>query len=282
MSDEIQRFCHNEFGELEVLRIGEKFYFPATECARILGYTNPKAAVLRHCKGDGVTKRDRVSFTTNQYGTTTAQNVNSKYISEGNLYRLIILSKLESAQRFEAWVFDTVLPTIRKHGAYILPELLEWLQQNAEESSRLYQELAEARRKRSELLEQNKELESRSFRLLDEMEALKPKVGYYDLILKNPDAVPVTLIAKDYGMSAVRFNAMLHNYGIQFCVGGTWSLYQEYANNGYTHYNMMVTKNGNEKMHMCWTQRGRLFLYDFLKAYGIVPKIEQEEPEYAD
>ena len=267
MSDEIQRFCHNEFGELEVLRIGEKFYFPATECARILGYANPYSAVKRHCSGDPLVKREGVSATVNQHGAKTEQRNVTNYISEGNLYRLIIRSKLESAQRFEAWVFDEVLPALRKYGVYATPDMAEKILQNPGFGIQLLTELQKEREERQ--------------RLNSQVKALLPKAGYYDLILKNPDAVPVTLIAKDYGMSAVRFNAMLHNYGIQFCVGGTWSLYQEYANNGYTHYNMMVTKNGNEKMHMCWTQRGRLFLYDFLKVYGIVPKIE-EEPEYAD
>ena len=114
MNNEIQKFYHNEFGELEVLTIEDKYYFPAVECATILNYANPHNAILRHCKGS--LKR----------GALTPGGTQSvKYIPEGDLYRLIIRSKLSSAQRFESWVFDEVLPSIRKHGAYIMPELLE-------------------------------------------------------------------------------------------------------------------------------------------------------------
>ena len=66
---------------------------------------------------------------------------------------------------------------------------------------------------------------------------------------------------------------------IQFAVGGTWELYQEYADCGYTHNNVHYTKTGHNKVHMCWTQKGRLFLYDFLKKEGILPKIEQPRQE---
>jgi prophage antirepressor-like protein len=67
-------------------------------------------------------------LTTNQHGVTTEQVVSIKYIDEGNLYRLIIRSKKPEARAFEKWVFDIVLPSIRKHGAYITPELLDELQ----------------------------------------------------------------------------------------------------------------------------------------------------------
>lgn len=111
-------YKNNEFGELEILWENEKAYFPAIQCAEILGYSNPRDAIYRHCKIDGVVKHDVVSSTTNQYGITTFQNVTKKFITEGNLYRLIVRSKLEAAQRFESWVFDEVLPSIRKTGSY--------------------------------------------------------------------------------------------------------------------------------------------------------------------
>ena len=96
-----------------------------------------------------------------------------------------------------------------------------------------------------------------------------------NMILQNSDAVPVTLIAKDYGYSGKAFNAMLHEYRIQYYVGGTWCLYQNYADNGYTHCNTHITKRGHTRMHTCWTQKGRLFLYIFLKKQGILPQIER-------
>jgi prophage antirepressor-like protein len=116
--NELQVFSNAEFGDLGILTIDGKEYFPATTCARILGYTNPHKAIIDHCKRDGVTKREGVSRTTNQHGVTTEQKVSINYITEGNLYRLITHSKLPAAERFESWIFDEVVPTIRKTGSY--------------------------------------------------------------------------------------------------------------------------------------------------------------------
>ena len=112
-ANEMQVFQNSEFGELGVLEIDGKPYFPATTCAKILGYSNPRKAILDHCKEDGVTKRDVIdSMGRTQY---------AKFITEGNLYRLITHSKLPAAERFEKWVFDEVLPSIRQTGSYSQP-----------------------------------------------------------------------------------------------------------------------------------------------------------------
>lgn len=130
---ELKVFESSEFGELDVLLIDGKEYFPATACAKILGYSNPRKAVIDHCRRDGVTKRDGVSITVNQYGKETKQTVSINYINEGNLYRLIVHSKLPSAERFERWVFDEVLPSIRKQGGYA-PDLTELIQKTVSET----------------------------------------------------------------------------------------------------------------------------------------------------
>ena len=116
--NELKVFQNSEFGELGVLIIDDKEFFPASQCAKILGYTNPRDAIKRHCKSEGVVKHDGVSYTTNQHGFTSQQITEIKYISEGNLYRLIIRSKLPSAEKFERWVFDEVLLELRKNGSY--------------------------------------------------------------------------------------------------------------------------------------------------------------------
>lgn len=279
MENAIQSFTNTEFGELEILQEGDKFWFPATKCAQILGYSNPYKAILDHCKKYGLTKREGVFLKRNKDGSTMEQVNSANYISEGNLYRLICRSKLESAERFEYWVFEDVLPSIRKHGAYISPEVLEELQKNTEKNAELLATLATEQRNRLRLEDENRRLSEAERTLRATVEITQPKATYYDLILENPEAVPVTLIAKDYGYSAVKFNALLHEYKIQFAVGGTWELYQEYADCGYTHNNVHYTRTGHNKVHMCWTQRGRLFLYEFLKKEGILPKIEQPRQE---
>ncbi len=264
----VQSFSNTEFGELEVIQEGDKFWFPATKCATILGYINPRKAVLDHCKEYGVTKRDAVFLKHNKDGSTMEMVNTANYISEGNLYRLICRSKLEGAERFERWVFDEVLPSIRKHGAYIVPELLDALNKNEAERQRLLDNLTADRVAIEQLAGKNEILQSA-------LTEARPKVSYYDMILQNPYAMPVTLIAKDYGDSAVHFNKMLKKFGIQYKVGKTWALYQDYADLGYVHYN--VYRRGDKaKSHMCWTQKGRLFLYNFLKGKGIIPMIERQ------
>ena len=112
-----------------------------------------------------------------------------------------------------------------------------------------------------------------------QIEEMQPKATYYDLILQCPDLVSTTVIAKDYGMSAAKFNGCLHEFGIQFKQSGIWVLYREYDHFGYTStktHNYSDT-NGNQhsRPHTYWTQKGRLFLYDFLKNRGIIPAIER-------
>lgn len=108
--NELQIFNSEEFGEIRTAEIDGKPYFVGTDVAKALGYSNPRKAILDHCKG--VTKRD----------TPTSSGIQSmSYINEGDLYRLIMKSKLPSAEKFESWVMDEVLPTIRKTGSYQKP-----------------------------------------------------------------------------------------------------------------------------------------------------------------
>jgi phage antirepressor YoqD-like protein len=105
---------------------------------------------------------------------------------------------------------------------------------------------------------------------------LQPKASYYDLILQNKNTVPVTQIAKDYGMSGRAFNKLLHELGIQYKLRETWLLYQDYANQGYTQSRTHAIDADRSVMHTYWTQKGRLFLYDLLKSRrGILPVIER-------
>ena len=228
MQNQIQIFENKEFGKLEVLMLDGKPYFPATECAKILGYATPRHAISRHCKGG--MKR----------AVPTKGGVQERiFIPEGDLYRLIIRSKLPAAVRFEAFVCDEVLPAIRKHGAYATAETLRAMQDDPAFTAKLIDNLG--------------------------------KIHYYDTILQSPKALPVSVIAKDYSMTAKAFNRLLHKMGIQYKVGGTWLLYKKYTNLGYT-----LSKTCKEvTVHTCWTQKGRLFLYDILKEYGFYPDAEK-------
>lgn len=103
----IQRVSNADFGELDVFQINGKEYFPATTCAKLLGYKNPQEAIRTHCKG-----------VSEMLTPTNGGNQKIKVIPEGDLYRLIIRSKLPAAEKFEKWVFDEVIPSIRKNEFY--------------------------------------------------------------------------------------------------------------------------------------------------------------------
>ena len=188
------------------------------------------------------------------------------FISEGDVYRLIIRSKLPDAERFESWVFDEVLPSIRKHGMYAADELLN----NPDLFISALQQLKIEKERTKNLqlqIAQNQQI-------INEM---KPKASYYDMILQNKSTVPISQIAKDYGMSGRAFNAMLHDLGIQFKQGNTWLLYSKYQNNGYTQSRTHAIDAERSVMHIYWTQKGRLFLYDLLKNQkNLLPVIERD------
>ena len=107
----IQIFENKNFGSIRTEEINSKIYFCGSDVAKALGYSNPRKAIIDHCKG--VTKRD----------TPTNSGIQKmSFISEGDVYRLIASSKLPTAQKFESWVFDEVLPTIRKTGGHVANE----------------------------------------------------------------------------------------------------------------------------------------------------------------
>jgi len=109
--NELKIFNHQMFGELPLIQIDDKPFFGATAAAKMLGYSNTSDAIARHTKKDGVVFHEVID--------SLGRKQNAKFISEGNLYRLITNSKLPNSELFESWVFDEVLPAIRRDGAYV-------------------------------------------------------------------------------------------------------------------------------------------------------------------
>lgn len=252
--NELQVFQNKQFGNLEILSIEGKEWFPAIQIAEILGYANPRDAISRHTKSKGVVNHDVLSNGGVQ---------SKKFIDEGNLYRLITRSKLPQADEFEEWVFEDVLPSIRKHGIYATDNVIEQTIQNPDYIIHVLTEFKKEREGRLVAEQQVNEL--------------KPKATYYDLVLQNKSLLSVSKIAKDYGMSARSLNKLLHSLGVQYKQGDIWLLYAKYQDKGYTHTSTYALDEEHSKVTTKWTQKGRLFIYELLKEHDILPVIEQEE-----
>ena len=121
------------------------------------------------------------------------------------------------------------------------------------------------------------QLENRAFQ--QEISQNRPKVEYVNEVLKSTDLMITSQLAEDYGMSAQRFNQLLHKHGIQYKKNGQWLLYSRYKGQGYTKSETHTydKRNGEQaaRVQSKWTQRGRLFLYEHLKSKGILPTMEQ-------
>lgn len=127
-------------------------------------------------------------------------------------------------------------------------------------------------------IEKNEKLELENKKQKQLLVEYEPKVSYYDLVLKSPNLLTVTQVAKDYGKSGQWLNKFLNEKGIQYKQSGTWLLYQKYAEQGYTKSETFVNEdNGFSKLNTKWTQKGRLFIYDLMKNSGYLPLIEMEE-----
>lgn len=264
MMKNLKVFEKEEFGKLEVLIENEKEYFPASDVAKILGYSNPQKAIKDHCKQNLpylIIRSVGVVTGKKSNGENSVQYVNKKFIDEGNLYRLIVKSKLPQAEKFESWVFEEVLPTIRKTGMYFTDNIWDSIMENPLKLGKMiieYGKVREENKKQKELLEKQ-----------------KPKVEFVDNVLSSEKVVTITVIAKQYGMSAIKFNKLLNKLGIQYKVNGVWVLYSKYQDKGYTKMVTQLGKNGEPRELTKWTNKGRKFIYELLRDNDIVP-IDEE------
>lgn len=246
----LQAFTNDAFGTIRTVESDGKIYFCGRDIATALGYKDPLNAIKQH--GRGVAFHHPI---TDALGRTQE----ARFITEGDMYRLIASSKLASAQAFESWVFDEVLPTIRRHGVYAIDELLG-------DDEFLERAITQLRSERAK-------------RLVAEQALLEaaPKVSYYDVVLQSDSLLSTTEIAKDYGLSAKKLNSLLHDAGVQFKQSGRWFLYAQFAEQGYTQSKTHEYEAGKTRTHMYWTQKGRLFIYDLLKnQLGVLPVIERD------
>ncbi|WP_152538780.1 MULTISPECIES: phage antirepressor KilAC domain-containing protein [Enterococcus] len=242
----MQKFENNLF-QLEVKTENGESLFDVETVARSLGLVESGGKYVRW-------KR------VNTYlGNNSPLVEKGDFISEPMVYKLVFKANNEVAEKFQDWLAIEVLPQIRRHGMYATDELLDNPDLLIEVATKLKEE--------------------KTLRLVAEQRVneLQPKADYYDSILKNKSLMTISIIAKNYGMSANKMNNLLHELGVQYRQGKAWLLYRKHQDKGYTHTEMIpVQGSDNLKPSTKWTQKGHIFIYQLLKNDGILPLIEQK------
>lgn len=241
--------------ELRIIEKDGEAWFVGKDVADILDYKEAHKAIARHSD-----EEDRIKHPIQTNGGIQ----DSWIVNESGLYSLILSSKMPDAKKFKRWVTSEVIPSIRKHGAYMTNETIEQALLNPDTLIQLATNLKEERTQRL-IAEQR-------------VNELQPKADYYDSILKNKSLMTISIIAKNYGMSATKMNELLHDLGVQYKQSKTWLLYGKHQDKGYTHTEMIGVKGSdNLKPSTKWTQKGHIFIYELLKKNGILPLIERKE-----
>lgn len=263
MSKEMQVFKNEEFGKVRVIIKNGEPIFALKDLCRVLEVGNPSDVKKR--LGDGVVSIEVIV-------DNLGRNQKVTFVNESGLYDVILDSRKPNARRFRKWIVEEVLPSIRKHGVYAIDNFIERSIADPDWAIAILTELKKTRAERDELKDTVNVQKT-------QIAELQPKSDYCDIVLKCSSLVSVSVIAKDYGYSAIAFNQLLYEFGIQYKQGDIWLPYQGYAELGWTKTKTYVYDEANNKCntHMYWTQKGRLGLYQFLKEKGILPLIEQKE-----
>lgn len=251
----IQVFNNEDFGVVRTIMIDGEPWFVANDVCKAL-----------EIDATSTRRLDEDEKNTLRLTQGTSGNPNVTVINESGLYSLVLGSRKPEAKAFKRWMTHEVIPSIRRTGQYggaLTSEqalILAIVQSDAPENRALA--LSEYR-------------EAITVPLQAVIEEQKPKVTYYDVVMRSDDLIPTTVIAKDYGFSASKLNSLLNEFGVQFKLGGQWFLYSKYAGCGYMHSVTSIARTGHVCMRSQWTQKGRKFVYDVMKKNGYLPLIEK-------
>lgn len=238
-----------ENNDVRTVEMNGEPWFVLKDVCEVLGLTDTGRTAER-LDADELTRTTLVSG---------GQNREMYIINESGLYNVILRSDKPEAKPFRKWVTGEVLPSIRKHGAYMTQQKIEEALLNPDTIISLAQQLKEEQAKTAKLA---------------------PAAEYAQNFLLASGGRLVSSIAKDYGMSAQRFNRVLHALGIQYRQGGQWMLYQKYTGKGYTEtrVNLIPHNDGLTHQHpeTLWTARGCAFLAKQLAKAGITPAKQSE------
>ena len=201
------------------------------------------------------------------HGTPTgiSKEVEMYFVTEPDLYRVIFQSRKSSARKFQDWVFEEVLPTLRKEGSYSMTQSKQPLasyqiEDPIERAKRWIEEQQHTR-----ALEVQTEQQAQTIGIQQkELTVAAPKVKYYDDTLASTDCLTTTQVADDLGISARALNQQLSNAGIQYFQSGSWHLkgkYREWQLASTRTYNYIKGDGSTgTKVNLVWNQRGKRFI----------------------
>lgn len=294
---DIKLFNNPEFGTVRIIYVDDTPYFIGKDVCQLFGDTNHIRSLSRIADEDKTLvtikdsmNRDQNVTAVNESGlyallfAMQPQKANNGGVSDA--YPIEIQERIDKLKKFKRWVTSEVLPSIRKHGAYMTEHTLDQLINDPDLVIGLATQLKEERAKVKAEKERNEQLTATNAQLdiqnkqqAHVIDQLKPIADYAQLILSAPGLMTTNQIAKDYGKSAMWMNRMLNGLGVQYKQNDQWLLYAKYAGKCYTHSKMIeiIKSNGvrEYKPLTMWTQKGRMFIYELLKENGIVPMIEQ-------
>lgn len=263
MSKPMRMFEKDEWKVRVLQRDGEP-WFVAGDVCRSLGVDNSRQAVSR-------LDPDEKAVISND-GNRGRRSVS--IISEAGVYSLILSSRKPEAKAFKRWVVHEILPSVRKHGAYVTPDTINKILADPDFGIEL---LSALKRERSERQRLETEVEIQRQAIQD----FRPVKQYVDKILESKDTLTTTQIAADYGLSANKLNQILHEERLQHKVGGQWILYADRMGQGFTDSATVVFQKQDgstgTKVYTRWTQKGRIAIHEILQRRGIRAVMDTEE-----
>lgn len=264
--NDIQIFKNEEFGEVRTLVVNNEPWLVGNDVAKALGYGEGKSlpnAINNHVDKDdkGVTKM-----------MTPGGNQQVTIINESGFYSLVLSSKLPTAKKFKRWVTSEVLPSIRKHGAYMTEQTLnkalmspDFLISLATQLKAEQEKLADAKNKIARQHDRIGTLEGHLRYNIEEVKKLTPDAEYTRKTLSSTTSWNTNIIAKELGLSAVTLNKRLQGLGIQYKEHGVWVLAHKYQDKGYTKTSTydFLKQDGSvgTRIQTEWTEKGRRFIH---------------------
>lgn len=254
--NELKLFQSPILGQVRTVVMNGQVMFAATDVAKCLGYANPQKAIRNHCKSIGVNEMD----------TPTNGGIQKvRFITKGNVVRLVASSELPQAEQVESWIFDEVIPTVLETGGYISTTTNDTPEEIMARALTIAQATLAKREERLKQLEAETEQQQATIELQDkEIKEAAPKVNYYNNHLQSVNTLTSTQIAKQIGMDAEKLHKKLKETNVIYRQSGQWLLHSPYSTWGLhsTRTQTYTRSDGSigTNVYTVWTERGRRFI----------------------